>query len=149
MDDAPGPDRPWRRPGAAAYARERLRGIRRPPVTVTDVPDGLLTVDHDVPDACAVHDHGPGLPPGTEKAIFDKFYRAPGTPAGGTGLGLAIAQGLMRALGGTIHARNHPGGGAEFELEVPVTTQPDETLLQSCAEPSPAQHGTDARAHYR
>lgn len=48
-DDAPAGDRPWRRPGAAAYARVRLRGIRRPPVTITEVPEGLLTVDHDVP----------------------------------------------------------------------------------------------------
>ncbi|WP_243059529.1 CocE/NonD family hydrolase [Nocardioides sp. SR21] len=49
MNDAPGDDRPWKRPGARAYAKRRLRGIRRPPVTVTAVPDGLLVVDRDVP----------------------------------------------------------------------------------------------------
>ncbi|QWF21929.1 CocE/NonD family hydrolase [Nocardioides sp. LMS-CY] len=48
-DDAPADDRPWKRPGAAAYRKARLRGIRRPPITVTEVPDGLLVVDHDVP----------------------------------------------------------------------------------------------------
>ena len=49
MSDGPALDRPWRRPGAAAYARTRLRGIRHPPVTVTEVPDGLLVTDRDVP----------------------------------------------------------------------------------------------------
>ncbi len=67
-----------------------------------------------------VRDHGPGLPPGDEARVFEKFYRAPGTPAGGTGLGLAIARGLVRALGGDLTARNHPEGGAEFLLELPV-----------------------------
>jgi len=31
------------------YAATRLRGIARPPVTVTDAPPGLLVVDRDVP----------------------------------------------------------------------------------------------------
>lgn len=67
-----------------------------------------------------IRDHGPGLPAGAELQVFEKFYRAPGTPAGGTGLGLSIARGLLRALGGNITARNHPDGGAEFTLEIPV-----------------------------
>ena len=35
-------DRPWRRPGASKYARARLRGIMRPPVTVTTAPADLV-----------------------------------------------------------------------------------------------------------
>jgi K+-sensing histidine kinase KdpD len=70
-----------------------------------------------------VRDHGPGLAPGVESRIFDKFYRAPHSPAGGTGLGLAIARGLMRAMKGDIEADNHPDGGAEFVLRLPVQTQ--------------------------
>lgn len=35
-------DKPWRRPGAAAYARARLRGFLRPPVTVTAAPSELV-----------------------------------------------------------------------------------------------------------
>ncbi|MBP7948654.1 MAG: sensor histidine kinase KdpD [Verrucomicrobiales bacterium] len=66
----------------------------------------------------AIRDHGPGLPPGMEKSIFEKFCRAPGSPAGGTGLGLTIARGFVQALGGDIIARNHPEGGAEFVIEV-------------------------------
>lgn len=70
-----------------------------------------------------VRDHGPGLPPGKEARVFDKFYRAPDSPAGGTGLGLAIARGLMRAMKGDIEARNHPQGGAEFTLRLPVKSR--------------------------
>ena len=69
-----------------------------------------------------VRDHGPGLPAGAEEAIFTKFYRVPGSPAGGTGLGLAIARGFVQAHGGTVSARNHPDGGAEFTLALPVET---------------------------
>lgn len=63
-----------------------------------------------------VSDHGPGLPTGEETKVFGKFHRAPGSPAGGTGLGLSIARGFLRALGGDITARNHPEGGAQFEI---------------------------------
>jgi two-component system sensor histidine kinase KdpD len=68
----------------------------------------------------SVRDHGHGLPGGQEGRVFDKFYRGPGAPAGGTGLGLAISRGLARAMGGDVHARNHPEGGAIFELAVPA-----------------------------
>lgn len=70
-----------------------------------------------------VRDHGPGLPLGAEDQLFEKFYRAPESPAGGTGLGLAIARGLMRAMKGDIEARTHPTGGAEFVLHLPVKTR--------------------------
>ncbi|GAB3616086.1 CocE/NonD family hydrolase [Okibacterium endophyticum] len=40
-------DRPWKRPGALRYARERVRGILRPPVTVTPSP-GEMVKDVDV-----------------------------------------------------------------------------------------------------
>ncbi len=70
-----------------------------------------------------VRDHGPGLPPELEERVFDKFSRARGAPAGGTGLGLAISRGLMRAMKGDITVRNHPEGGAEFLLSLPVKTR--------------------------
>jgi len=39
---APILDRPWRRPGAVRYALGRIRGIAKPPVTVTHPPADLL-----------------------------------------------------------------------------------------------------------
>jgi two-component system sensor histidine kinase KdpD len=69
-----------------------------------------------------IRDHGPGIPRGSESQIFEKFYRSPGARPGGTGLGLAIARGFIRAQGGEILARNHPEGGAEFEIQLPTPT---------------------------
>ncbi|MFJ7325422.1 CocE/NonD family hydrolase [Streptomyces cyaneofuscatus] len=41
-------DRPWRRPGAASYARRRIAAVLRPPVTVYAMPSDI-TKDQDVP----------------------------------------------------------------------------------------------------
>ena len=44
---APTLDRPWRRPGALRYALDRIRGVAKPPVTVTD-PPAEIVIDRDV-----------------------------------------------------------------------------------------------------
>ncbi|ORX18195.1 hydrolase [Mycobacterium szulgai] len=46
-DPAPALDRPWRRPGALRYARARISGIAKPPITVTDAPADLI-IERDV-----------------------------------------------------------------------------------------------------
>ncbi len=69
-----------------------------------------------------IADNGPGLPPGTETRIFEKFFRANVSAADGrrgVGLGLTICQAIVLAHGGTIRAHNRPGGGAEFVIELP------------------------------
>jgi len=69
------------------------------------------------------HDSGPGIR--DAKHIFDPFYTT--KPVGkGTGLGLSICYGIIRAHGGEILARNHPQGGAVFQVRLPVATQPAE-----------------------
>jgi two-component system sensor histidine kinase KdpD len=72
-----------------------------------------------------VDDEGPGLPAGDPARLFEKFQRGgeEGTIVG-VGLGLAICRAIIQAHGGTITARNRPGGGARFEFTVP-TTGPD------------------------
>ena len=67
-----------------------------------------------------VADHGPGIKPGDEERIFQKFFRSEGAPAGGTGLGLSIARRLVEAHQGSLTARNRPGGGAVFTIELPA-----------------------------
>jgi two-component system OmpR family sensor kinase len=69
-----------------------------------------------------VRDHGPGLPEGAEGRLFDPFWRGRGAAQGGTGLGLAIVARVLRAQGGSVAARNAPGGGAEFVLTWPPAT---------------------------
>jgi two-component system sensor histidine kinase KdpD len=73
-----------------------------------------------------VADHGPGLPPGTERLIFDKFYRAQPDSVRGAGLGLAICQSIIKAHGGRIWAENRPGGGAIFRFTLPLDGEPPE-----------------------
>jgi two-component system sensor histidine kinase KdpD len=84
-------------------------------ITVTGDPE-RVTVE--------VSDRGPGLPPGTEERIFEKFYRTGAAPARGAGLGLAIAKGIVDAHGGRIWAHNLPEGGVAFFFSLPVTGTP-------------------------
>jgi two-component system sensor histidine kinase KdpD len=68
----------------------------------------------------SVADHGPGLAPGEENKVFEKFYRGPGTRPGGLGLGLSIARQLVEAHGGRIVAQNRETGGARFSIRLPI-----------------------------
>ncbi len=70
-----------------------------------------------------VRDHGPGLPTTDSKELFERFWRAEkGRTRGraGAGLGLAIVSGIVAAHNGSVSARNAPGGGADFVVELPV-----------------------------
>jgi signal transduction histidine kinase len=70
-----------------------------------------------------VRDEGAGLPAGTEQKLFARFWRGDNAAArAGAGLGLAIAQAIAQAHGGSIDARNAPGGGAEFAIHLPAAT---------------------------
>jgi two-component system sensor histidine kinase KdpD len=69
----------------------------------------------------AVADHGPGIPPGQEERLFEKFYQTRHESAqSGVGLGLAICRAIIKVHGGNIHARNRDEGGAEFIFVLPV-----------------------------
>jgi len=64
-----------------------------------------------------VADRGPGLKPGDEQRVFEKFYRAAGDGSpSGAGLGLAICRGIVELHAGRIWAENRPEGGAAFSL---------------------------------
>jgi two-component system sensor histidine kinase KdpD len=65
-----------------------------------------------------VADRGPGVTPGQEGRIFEKFHRT-STSAGGMGLGLTICRGLVAVHGGTIRCENRPDGGARFIVLLP------------------------------
>ncbi|OEZ94579.1 DUF4118 domain-containing protein [Duganella phyllosphaerae] len=74
-----------------------------------------------------VADDGPGLPPGREEAIFEKFTRGERESAKpGVGLGLAICRAIVEAHGGRISATAHaaPLGGAAFTFTLPLGTPP-------------------------
>ena len=72
-----------------------------------------------------VKDNGPGIAPGDQKHIFERFYRADAartrTGVSGHGLGLAIAKSLADRCGYTIRIKSQPPNGAEFTLVVPCS----------------------------
>jgi two-component system sensor histidine kinase KdpD len=68
----------------------------------------------------SVADRGPGLVPGEESKVFQKFYRGPRTRPGGLGLGLSIARQLVETHGGQIVAQNREDGGARFSIRLPI-----------------------------
>jgi len=63
-----------------------------------------------------VADTGSGVPPELVDRLFEPFFT---TRDGGTGLGLFLSAELTRALGGEVHYRDRPGGGACFEVRLP------------------------------
>ncbi|HTQ99664.1 MAG TPA: DUF4118 domain-containing protein [Candidatus Acidoferrum sp.] len=72
-------------------------------------------------------DHGPGLPPGREQAIFEKFERGQKEPAtAGVGLGLAICRAIVRVHGGSIRGETRLEGGARFTLVLPRGKPPSD-----------------------
>ena len=71
-----------------------------------------------------VQDSGPGVARELRGEIFDRFRQGhPSSPsqAGGTGLGLAIVKDFVDLHGGTITVTDAPGGGAVFQVELPIS----------------------------
>ena len=72
-----------------------------------------------------VADHGPGLRPDEASRIFEPFFRADPSrsrDSGGVGLGLSIVSAVAAAHGGKVSVSDTPGGGATFEVEIPMST---------------------------
>jgi signal transduction histidine kinase len=68
-----------------------------------------------------VTDGGPGFPAGFADRAFERFTRADEARGpGGAGLGLAVVQAIAAAHGGSAHAANRPGGGADVWLTLPA-----------------------------
>jgi len=91
-------------------------------------PGSLIEVTaHDEGDrvSVTVADNGPGLPPGREEALFEKFARGQDeSPVAGVGLGLAIVRAIVEAHKGTVKAGNRPEGGARFVITLPAGEPP-------------------------
>lgn len=76
----------------------------------------------------SVSDFGPGLDEGAIERVFDKFFRADSGDAQsayGYGLGLYVCRLLVEAQGGSIWAKNRPGGGTTFSFTLPVWQRED------------------------
>ncbi|MBF0462362.1 MAG: DUF4118 domain-containing protein [Magnetococcales bacterium] len=76
--------------------------------------------------AIRIQDRGPGIPPGQEERIFEKFVRGTSVGVPGSGLGLAICRGVIEMHGGTIQAVPNTAGGGEFLILLPHPPLPPE-----------------------
>jgi two-component system, OmpR family, sensor kinase len=86
------------------------------PVTLTADQQAASLVLH-------VRDQGPGVEPGEREAIFERFARgsaAINANSRGSGIGLAVVRLLMEAMGGSVQVADAPGGGADFQLHLPL-----------------------------
>ncbi len=87
--------------------------------------DGTLTLslknkvqDDQLGVRLKLHDSGSGISDERLGKVFDPFFT---TKLGeGTGLGLSISQTIIQRAGGLISVRNHPEGGAEFQIWLPI-----------------------------
>ena len=85
--------------------------------------------------ALRVRDDGPGIPAEVLPRVFDPFFTTKDRDQG-TGLGLSLARQIVFQHGGRIWARNHPEGGAEFTVVLPLYVR----------EAGPAEAGLETRA---
>lgn len=77
---------------------------------VLDGPEGHNAV------SIAVRDSGRGLSTEAKQKLFTPFFT---TKVGGMGMGLSICRNSIEAIGGSLEGRDHPDGGAIFEIRLP------------------------------
>ena len=91
--------------------------------TEPGTPLDLAAFEEDGAVIIEVRDRGPGIPPGEEERIFEKFYRGKSNSARGAGLGLPICRAIVQAHRGTIQALPRNGGGAIFQIRLPIQSK--------------------------
>jgi len=101
---------------------------------MADNPQKQVTVNATI-DAdklrLSIRDTGPGLPPDVLNRVFEPFFT---TKSDGLGLGLAISVESIASMNGSIEVANHPDGGAEFTLIVPIEQPSRQTAETSSIE---------------
>jgi len=102
---------------AVKYIVEGRHPVRRITVHVKDRTDAVR-VD--------VKDNGPGLPPGSERLVFEPFQRLAETSQPGTGIGLATVKKIVEAYQGRVGVDSTLGEGSTFWFELPKAQPPDE-----------------------
>lgn len=66
-----------------------------------------------------IHDSGVGFTAEDLHNLFERFYRGKNSNAAGYGIGLALCKMIITRQGGTVTAKNHPHGGANFIIRFP------------------------------
>jgi CheY-like chemotaxis protein len=114
---------------------ERSGGILS--LTVRRVGLASIAEDLETPDdlesrecvCISVADTGHGMTPEIRDRVFEPYFTTK-TKTRGTGLGLATVFGIVRDLGGTIRVQSEVSVGTQFDVYVPASTKPAETILE-------------------
>jgi signal transduction histidine kinase len=99
---------------AVKYIGDGQNGVRRISVRAREL-HGMVRFE--------VEDTGPGLPPGSERAVFEPFVRAAKTSASGIGLGLATVKRLVEAHHGRVGVESRPDRGSRFWFDLPRASE--------------------------
>jgi two-component system sensor histidine kinase KdpD len=97
----------------------------------------------------SIADRGPGVSPGEEERIFEKFYRSTvHERVGGAGLGLTIVRAIALAHGGRVWVEARAGGGSVFRLALPLGGTPPSLPVEGAegADEEPQPERTRAQA---
>ncbi len=90
-------------------AIDATKGVQDPQVDILLTAGDMATL--------TVRDNGTGIE--NLENLFEPFYTTK-QPGDGVGLGLAISSGIVNDFGGRLTARNASGGGAVFEVQLPL-----------------------------
>lgn len=90
-------------------ALDAIKGVAEPEIA--------LTLSAGAQAVLTVRDNGHGIRDLAN--LFEPFYTTK-APGDGVGLGLAISSGIVNDHGGRLTARNAQGGGAVFEMQLPI-----------------------------
>ncbi|WP_370553399.1 ATP-binding protein [Falsirhodobacter sp. alg1] len=98
-------------------ALDATKGVNAPQIDIA-LTEGTTV-------SLTVQDNGSGI--ADLSNLFEPFYTTK-KPGEGVGLGLAISSGIIKDLGGRLTATNADGGGAVFEVQLPLFNDRTETV---------------------
>ena len=109
-------------PGVAKLLRRAVRNLLENARRYADGETTVVLRQSGSEAVLQVNDCGPGVPPALAERIFEPYYRRPGASErdGGVGLGLALVKSIAQRHGGSVRCSNRVGGGACFELRLPL-----------------------------
>jgi len=98
---------------------------------------GTISIKTEIDEATAsalitVDDTGPGVPEDVAANIFEPFFTTKAAGQG-TGLGLSVSYGIIQEHKGAIDVMEAPGGGARFEIRLPLNAARDTGAMDKIA----------------
>jgi signal transduction histidine kinase len=117
-----GPDTPVQVSGNIHAIEDAIRNLIENAI-VHSPPWSEIKVSVRPGGSVSVLDEGPGVPPGEQELIFERFWRGKGAASVGAGLGLAIVKETMNVHRGSVTVDAGPTGGTIFTLHFAAAGQ--------------------------